>query len=178
MALAAAGVFAAISSQLAAQVPRATAVGFTAAQAERGQAGYAEHCASCHGANLDDGAFAPPLSGMDFRQKWGDQSPEALFTKTSTSMPPARPGSLSDETYSELLAYILRENGVRAGERPFPASPSALKALALPSWPRGGGGGLAPGAAVPPAPTRANPLQKITPVTDAMLDARPATASG
>ena len=37
MALGAAGVFAAISSQLAAQVPRATAVGFTAAQAERGQ---------------------------------------------------------------------------------------------------------------------------------------------
>src|SRR5688572_32850588 len=130
MVLVAAGVFAAISSQLAAQAPRLTAAGFSAAQAERGQAAYAEHCASCHGANLDDGAFAPPLSGLDFRQKWGDQSPEALFTKTSSSMPPARPGSLSDETYSELLAYILRENGVRAGERPLPASASALKALA------------------------------------------------
>ena len=169
MALAAAGVFAAISTQIAAQAPRPTAAGFTAAQAERGQAAYAEHCASCHGANLDDGAFAPPLSGLEFRQKWGDQSPEALFTKTSTSMPPARPGSLSDDLYADLMAYILRENGVRAGDRPLPASASALKALALPSWPRGGGGGLAPGATIPPAPTRANPLQNITPVTEAML---------
>jgi alcohol dehydrogenase (cytochrome c) len=44
-----------------------------------------------------------------------------------------------------------------------------LKALAFPSWPRGGGGGLAPGATIPPAPARANPLQKVTPVTDPML---------
>jgi mono/diheme cytochrome c family protein len=137
MALAAAGVFAAISSQLAAQAPRPTAVGFTAAQAERGQAAYAEHCASCHGANLDDGAFAPPLSGLNFRQKWGDQSPEALFTKTSTSMPPARPGSLGDDSYAEVLAYILRENGVRPGERPFPAAADSHQARPFRPPPRG-----------------------------------------
>ena len=163
-----AGVATLISTRLIAQGPPA-AIGFTAEQAQRGQAAYAEHCASCHGANLDDGAFAPPLSGTDFRQKWGDQSPEALFTRTSTAMPPARPGSLPDETYADLLAYILRENGARAGSRPLPSGSAALKALAPPSWPRGGGGGLAPGATIPPAPTRANPLQKISPVTEAML---------
>jgi len=163
-----AGVATLISTRLIAQGPPA-AIGFTAEQAQRGQAAYAEHCASCHGANLDDGAFAPPLSGTDFRQTWGDQSPEALFTRTSTAMPPARPGSLPDETYADLLAYILRENGARAGSRPLPSGSAALKALAPPSWPRGGGGGLAPGATIPPAPTRANPLQKISPVTEAML---------
>ena len=84
-------------------------------------------------------------------------------------MPPARPGSLGDDTYADVLAYILRENGARAGTRPLPTSSAALKALAPPSWPRGGGGGLAPGATIPPAPTRTNPLQKITPVTEAML---------
>ena len=163
-----AGVATLISTRLIAQGPP-VAIGFTAEQAQRGQAAYAEHCASCHGANLDDGAFAPPLSGTDFRQTWGDQSPEALFTRTSTAMPPARPGSLPDETYADLLAYIFRENGARAGSRPLPSGSAALKALAPPSWPRGGGGGLAPGATIPPAPTRANPLQKISPVTEAML---------
>src|SRR5436190_21064476 len=93
LAIAAAAVTGAASGGLAAQGPPA-AIGFTADQAQRGQAAYGEHCASCHGANLDDGPFAPPLSGMDFRQKWGDQSPEALFTRTATAMPPARPGSL------------------------------------------------------------------------------------
>ena len=167
-ALAAAGAIAGISIGLGAQGPP-PAVGFTAEQAERGQAAYAENCASCHGANLDDGAFAPALSGTAFRQKWSDQSPESLFTKTSTSMPPARPGSLADDTYADLLAYVLRENGVRAGTRSLPSASAALRALAPPSWPRGGGGGLAPGATIPAAPARANPLQKITPVTEAML---------
>jgi alcohol dehydrogenase (cytochrome c) len=152
---------------IAAQSPR-PAIGFTADQAVRGEAAYAEHCASCHGQNLDDGAFAPPLSGMAFRQKWDVQSPETLVTQTRT-MPPARPGSLSDEIYADLTAFILRQNGVRAGDRPVPTDLAALRLLAPPSWPRGGGGGLAPGAEIPAAPARANPLQKIRPVTDAML---------
>jgi alcohol dehydrogenase (cytochrome c) len=151
---------------IAAQSSR-PAIGFTADQAERGEAAYAEHCASCHGQNLDDGAFAPPLSGMAFRQKWDVQSPETLVTQTRT-MPPARPGSLSDEIYADLTAFILRQNGVRAGDRPVPTDLAALRLLAPPSWPRGGGG-LAPGAEIPAAPARANPLQKIRPVTDAML---------
>ncbi len=41
--------------------------------------------------------------------------------------------------------------------------------MAAPNWPRVGGGGLAPQASVPPAPARLNPLDKIRPVTEAML---------
>jgi alcohol dehydrogenase (cytochrome c) len=152
---------------IAAQSPRA-AMGFTTEQAERGETAYAEHCASCHGQNLDDGAFAPPLAGMAFRQKWDTQPPETLVTQTRT-MPPARPGSLSDQIYADLTAFILRQNGVRAGAQSVPADLAALRLLAPPAWPRGGGGGLAPGADIPAAPARANPLQKIRPVTDAML---------
>ena len=129
MALAAACLALALSGRLGAQAPPA-AVGFTVAQAERGQPAYAEHCASCHGANLDDGAFAPPLSGLDFRRKWDGQTPEALFTKTSTSMPPAR-RSLSDDIYADLMATSC------AGTACAPAadvhtSASALKARHFP----------------------------------------------
>ena len=142
---------------------------FTLAQADKGEAAYAEHCASCHGKNLDDGAYGPPLKGIDFRQRWGSRSAEPLFTYTSAKMPPARPGTLGDPAYAQLLAFILRENGSKPGNRELPADPEALKAMAPPDWPRVGGGGLAPQVFVPPSPPRMNPLEKIRPVTDAML---------
>src|ERR1700674_4729487 len=59
---------------------QATPLSYTAGQAEQGQAAYVEHCASCHGQNLDDGAYGSPLKGGDFRQKWGSRSAEPLFT--------------------------------------------------------------------------------------------------
>ena len=34
-------------------------------------------------------------------------------------MPPASPGSLSDETYASLVAYILQVNDYAAGETPL-----------------------------------------------------------
>src|SRR5688572_14136261 len=142
---------------------------YTAAQADQGRAAYVEHCASCHGEKVDDGAYAPALKGLEFRQRWGAEPAEALFTYTSTKMPPARPGSLGDQGYAQLLAYIVQENGTKPGTRELPAAPDALRAMLFPGWPRGGGGGLAPGANVPPAPARLNPLDKIRPVTDSML---------
>ena len=65
---------------------------FTTAQAESGKAAYAQSCESCHGANLDDGPFAPPLKGVEFRQAWFGQSAQPLFDYMSEKMPPAGPG--------------------------------------------------------------------------------------
>jgi mono/diheme cytochrome c family protein len=56
-------------AQIDAQAPPRP-VTYTDAQADQGRALYAEHCVTCHGVNLDDGAYAPPLKGNDFRQKW------------------------------------------------------------------------------------------------------------
>jgi alcohol dehydrogenase (cytochrome c) len=158
----------ALSARIDAQ-SQAIPLSYTASQAEQGRAVYVEHCASCHGQSLDDGAFGPPLKGGDFRQKWGLRSAEALFTYTSTKMPPARPGTLGDPAYARLLAFMLQENGSPSGVRELPADPEALKAMASPNWPRAPGGGLAPEVIVPPAPPRLNPLERIRPVTDAML---------
>jgi alcohol dehydrogenase (cytochrome c) len=156
------------STHLDAQSP-ATPVSYTAAQADQGQIAYAEHCASCHGQNLDDGAYGPPLKGNDFRQKWGARPTEALFTYTSTKMPPARPGTLADANYAQLLAFLMQENGSRPGTREIAVDADALKTMAAPNWPRVGGGGLAPLVVVPPSPVRLNPLDKFRPVTEALL---------
>src|SRR5438132_673553 len=42
-----------------------TPLSYTTGQADQGQAAYVEHCASCHGQNLDDGAYGPPLNPLD-----------------------------------------------------------------------------------------------------------------
>jgi alcohol dehydrogenase (cytochrome c) len=158
-----------LAPPLNAQQAQPTPLSYTTEQADKGFALYGEHCASCHGKNLDDGAYAPPLKGVDFRQKWGVRSAEPLFSYTSTKMPPSRPGTLGDPVYAQLLAYILQENGATSGARELPGDPDALKVLSAPNWPRPGGGGLAPQVTLPPAPPRVNPLDKIRPVTDALL---------
>ncbi len=142
---------------------------YTIAQAERGQTAYLENCAACHGENMDDGEFAIPLKGVDFRQQWRVRSLEQLFTVTSVTMPQDRPGRLGDETYADILAYILQENGTDAGSSELPSDPEALLALAPPNWRAAPGGGLAPGVVLPPAPGRPNPLDRLRPVTDTML---------
>ena len=167
--LAAAGLAAILTAvPAAAQQPEREPAQYTAEQADGGLAAYQQQCASCHGENLDDGPFAPPLRGIAFRAKWYSRSVEALFTETVDTMPQDRPDSLGDETYTDLIAFLLQENGIEAGPDPLPADPVAMAALS-PGW-GSGGGGLSAGVALPPVPVRRNPLDGIRPVTDAMLE--------
>src|SRR5262245_20549017 len=152
-----------------------TPVTYSDAQADQGRALYAEQCSSCHGVNFDDGAYAPPLKGNDFRLKWGSRPIDALFGYTRERMPPAQPGSLGDNRYAQVIALLLQENGAPAGSAELPADPAALSAMASPGWAAVGGGGLAPEAKIPPSPKRDNPLEKLRPVTEAMLNKPPDT---
>ena len=144
---------------------------YVAEQADAGQATYAAQCASCHGPSLDDGPFGPPVSGVEFQQRWGGEPADTLYNYLREQMPPAAPGSLSDEEYAAILAFMLRENGVPPGTEPLPAD-SALAAMVLPS-PVGRYGRLTAGVALPPWPAVSNPLDRITPVSEAMLSAPP-----
>ena len=143
---------------------------FTAAQATQGKAVYDRNCLSCHGTNLDDGQFGPPLKGVEFRLRWGGKPLDGLFGEMMR-MPPAAPGSLGEGGYVQLLAFLARENGVLAGTRALPGEPAALRAVALPAAIGGPSGGLTTGVPIPPAPPRSNPLDRLTPVTDLMLSA-------
>jgi len=143
---------------------------FTEAQATQGKAVYDRNCLSCHGANLDDGEFGPALKGVEFRIRWGAKPIDGLFGEMMR-MPPAAPGSLGEDTYVQLLAFLARENGVLSGTRALSGEPAALRAVALPAAIGGPSGGLTTGVPIPPAPPRANPLDRLTPVTDLMLSA-------
>lgn len=150
--------------------------GFTAQQVSAGKNTYDIHCAVCHGLNLTDGEFGPPLRGRMFMQRWGGKSLDTLFIETATTMPTAAPRSLSDEVYADLLAYMLEQNGVRPGPNPLQPDPQSLAALLIPTYGPTAAGGLTAGAELPPPPTpqRVNPLQSITPVTENMLAEAPA----
>lgn len=110
-------------------------VGFTARQAQRGQAAYAKDCASCHGRHLNDGQFGPPMKGAAFRARWSSQTPEALLLLIVQRMPPANPGSLDTRTYTDIEAYLLQENGDRPGsvELAASAAPAAAPVSASPA---------------------------------------------
>ena len=62
-----------------------------------------------------NGTFGPPLAGETFRAAWAGRSVRALLD-SAKRMPPASPGSLSDEAYANIVAYVLQVNGYAAGE--------------------------------------------------------------
>jgi alcohol dehydrogenase (cytochrome c) len=161
--------------------------GFTAQQASRGQAVYAESCAQCHGRHLNDGQFGPPVKGAPFKAHWHDQSAAALWTVIFKRMPPASPGSLDSRAYTDVEAYLLRENGENPGAAQLAISSAAMAAAA----PAAGAAGTPEHTAAPRAAgvsrldnedaayhaalaDRKALLDRLTPVSDAMLRDPPA----
>ena len=94
---------------------------YTNAQARRGDALYAEHCALCHLPSMTGKEPAPELAGDTFMSKWIGMSVGDMFIRISTTMPVSNPGLLSEEQYSDLVALLLQANN-------FPAGKEALKA--------------------------------------------------
>jgi mono/diheme cytochrome c family protein len=165
-----------LSVQSHEQAQTLLAPSFTTAQAAAGRATYTENCASCHGANLDDGAFGPALRGPEFRASWFGRSADQLFTKLET-MPPAAPASLGASRTAEVLAYLMSQNQLVAADKPVSSNLDELKGMLLPGATGGPSGGLTGGVPIPPSPRKANPLDRLTPVTDALL-ANPPRANG
>jgi S-disulfanyl-L-cysteine oxidoreductase SoxD len=100
------------SAQGRAQRPPA----FTEAQVQRGKSIYQKNCQDCHGSTLDNGEFGgAPLKGSYFRQHWGSGDVSALFGYVNTLMPPDRPGQLSPQSYADLTAFLLSNNGYAPG---------------------------------------------------------------
>jgi cytochrome c5 len=93
---------------------------FTAGQADRGRGLFSNHCAECHGENLEGGE-GKPLVGDKFWAAWGDSTVAELLTYISTNMPFSDDGSLKGtlpkSTYVDVLTHILKMNGFPDGTR-------------------------------------------------------------
>jgi alcohol dehydrogenase (cytochrome c) len=143
---------------------------FVKGQADAGKTIYDLQCNACHGTNLDNGEFGPPLSGEEFLQKWGNRRVDEVFDLIARTMPQSAPGSLTSDQVANLLAYILQKNAVFVGDRPLPSDPAVLATMVMPTPTNGTNGSMANGVVLPPNPDAApSPLDHMTPVTEAML---------
>lgn len=111
-----------LSAQPAAKLTTADGV-FTAAQAKSGGDLYSMMCQSCHAAITH--------TGTPFRSKWVGRSLGELYTYIREEMPKTEPGSLSEEEYTLVLAYILRMNGMPAGRRALMASDASMSRIRI-----------------------------------------------
>ena len=105
---------------------------FTDAQAARGQALYGQRCTDCHGPALG-GAQAPPLVGDAFVGKWRTEPLSGLFIKIRYTMPPPAPSPLTSEQAVDLVAHILKSNGLPAGKTDLPAADMETSTIGWPA---------------------------------------------
>ena len=96
---------------------------YSSAQAAQGRDVYDGRCKSCHTAISHTG---PP-----FRANWDKRPLSDLFDYMLEKMPKDAPGTLSTEEYTQVLAYILRMNGMPAGPDELKSDKRALKAIRI-----------------------------------------------
>src|SRR5690606_8587792 len=79
---------------------------YVATQAESGAVIFEERCSSCHNADFYKNVF----------RTWRGQPLLYLFEQVMSSMPADNPGSLMDNEYEDVMAYILQITGFPAGD--------------------------------------------------------------
>jgi len=92
---------------------------YTDEQADRGKEIYDEHCLICH----DKKYFRPVL------KRWEGQSIGMMYLIMSTSMPESNPASLSQDEYTDILAYILSLSRYPTGDSELQHEDGALESI-------------------------------------------------
>jgi mono/diheme cytochrome c family protein len=85
---------------------------YSEAQASRGLMAFGSNCAGCHTLAAEGKA---PLAGEPFWKSFAQKTVGDLLEFVSTNMPNGTPGSLSEPTYNDIVALILKSNGFPAG---------------------------------------------------------------
>ena len=70
---------------------------------------------------------APALAGTNFMNAWRGRTTKDLHDLIHASMPLGQGGSLSDETYANITAFILKANGAKAGTTAFSAATAPVR---------------------------------------------------
>jgi hypothetical protein len=91
-------------------------------QAERGERLKATICDECH----FDEDFTYILMGS-----WAEAPLNTLYDVISTQMPEDAPGSLAPGQYADVLAYILKMNGMPSGPKALEPTDDALRNIIL-----------------------------------------------
>jgi mono/diheme cytochrome c family protein len=105
---------------------------FTAEQAKNGESAFQARCATCHGADLHStDPEAPDLTEAAFRFGWNGKTIANRFEEIRRTMPYGNAGSLDDQTYLDIVAYILQFNGIPSGSKKLEPDDSALEKIVI-----------------------------------------------
>jgi mono/diheme cytochrome c family protein len=85
---------------------------YTEAQATRGATAFGQSCAGCHALAAEGKA---PLVGDPFWKSFAQKTVADLLEFVSANMPNGNPRSLSESTYGDIVALMLKSNGFPAG---------------------------------------------------------------
>lgn len=107
-----------------------TAGVYTAPQAERGKVLFREHCADCHPVQQ--------FTGAPFLRQWAGRRVFEFFDQIRTTMPNTNPGGLTRQQYADIVAHLLSENALPAGQVPLPETDDELRKIRF--APRAAGG--------------------------------------
>ncbi|MCX5756613.1 MAG: cytochrome c [Gemmatimonadetes bacterium] len=91
---------------------------YTAVQAAKGKDAFDTTCLSCH--------KPVELAGYKFWSGLVGRPLGEFFGYIRSNMPQDNPGSITDEDYAGITAYILQLNTMPAGERPLPGDSVSL----------------------------------------------------
>ena len=88
---------------------------YSAQQATRGEALYAQMCVICHGQDLTGTERAPEVAGPGLVARWGERPLRELLDYMQLQMPLHSPGGLSRHQNADILAFMLERSGGTAG---------------------------------------------------------------
>jgi cytochrome c5 len=88
---------------------------YTQQQAARGAATFESTCARCHAAQPNGGDEGKNLAGKAFWDSFRESTVDHLLDYVSRNMPNGAGGSLSANTYVDLVAFILSRNELPSG---------------------------------------------------------------
>ena len=112
---------------------KSTASGvFTAEQAKNGERAFQAKCATCHGADLHStDPEAPDLTEGAFKFGWDGKTIANRFQVIRGTMPYGNALSLDDQTYVDIVAYILQFNGIPAGSQKLEPDVPSLEKIVI-----------------------------------------------
>ena len=105
--------------------PEASSAGsfYTSRQATRGDGLFRDNCVSCHSAS--------EFAGASFQRRWRNRAVGDIYEFVLYSMPDDNPGGLPEQTYADIVAYMLSMNDFPAGDSELPTSMDALMEMMM-----------------------------------------------
>ncbi len=96
---------------------------YTNQQASRGDGLFRDNCVACHSSS--------EFSGASFERRWRNRAIGDIYEFVLYAMPDDNPGGLPEQTYADIVAYMLQMNDFLAGDSELPTSMDMLMQMMM-----------------------------------------------